>query len=76
MACLSSVCCRQVIARIQGKPDEDEDEDSKQVKRSFKAELRDALTVVRHMHVLYACWQLMRHTRHLAPSCVSNYYQA
>lgn len=39
-------CHRQVAARIQGNQDDNGGEESKHIKRSFKAELRDALTVV------------------------------
>lgn len=39
-------CHRQLAARIQGNQDDNGDKDSKHIKRSFKAELRDALTVV------------------------------
>lgn len=43
-------CHRQVAARIQGNQDDNGGEESKHIKRSFKAELRDALTVVSKLY--------------------------
>lgn len=52
---------KQIAARIQGNQDDNRDEDSKHIKRSFKAELRDALTVLLPPHTLLVvcllvCW--------------------
>ncbi|KAL0039320.1 hypothetical protein WJX79_003263 [Trebouxia sp. C0005] len=52
---------QQLAARIQGNQDDNGDKDSKHIKRSFKAELRDALTVLlppRTLLVvcLLVCW--------------------
>ncbi|DBB06941.1 TPA: hypothetical protein ACH3X3_009592 [Trebouxia sp. C0006] len=52
---------KQVAARIQGNQDDNGGEESKHIKRSFKAELRDALTVLLPPHTLLVvcllvCW--------------------
>ncbi len=59
-------CHRQVAARIQGNQDHNGDEESKFIKRSFKAELRDALTVVSKLYHFLAFCNVSCHAKNFA----------